>query len=176
MAFTLYVARDKRKASRHDLGSVLCMQTLEFLPQDLVVVQTCTAASSSSYPAWLTGTPTLHAHHSGDVWRGHQALSELQRLAFSRSAPRNASGPPNHTAPSDGHVPSRGRPPHDPHVETDAELEGLWQGGVGEEADEAEDSLPKKLTSDDLARALESRPQPSKRMERDAPPIQAVAD
>lgn len=168
MAFTLYVARDKRKPSRHDLGSVLCMQTLEYLPRDLVAVQTCTAASSS-YPAWLTGTPTLHAHHSGEVWRGHQAVSELQRMAFSQRAPKATRHPP--PGPPQGPR-GGGRPPEEG---PDAELEGLWEGGVAEEEEE-EDSLPKKLTSDDLARALESRPPPSKRMERDAPPIQAVAD
>ena len=61
--------------SRHDVGSVLCMDLLRHLPSDVVHLVEATAQTR---PSWLEGTPTLRDDETGEVWTGHQAVRRLQ--------------------------------------------------------------------------------------------------
>lgn len=156
----LYVARDRRRPDRHDVGSVLCMQLLERLPREAVHVVDATHLHPR--PSWLIGTPTLVADAGGDLWRGHQALTKLQSLAFAEAEGRRGS-----VAESVSHHDDSGRsskpPDHSPYHEAkdddDHDEEDDWiqaSDPVPEEEDE-NDTFTRKLTSDDLSRALAAR-------------------
>ena len=84
-AFTLYVARDRRDASRHDLGSILCIRLVDRFVPGMVDIVEC-HGRHPGMPSWLVGTPTLHAA-TGEVWRGNQALERLQELAYAAEPP-----------------------------------------------------------------------------------------
>lgn len=166
----LYVARDRRRPSQHDLGSILCLRVLELLPPGAVQVRESDARDRS---AWLTGTPTLVLDH--EILRGHQALDRLQRLAVDAAAPpppakgrplgaRGAvppmAQPPAATAallaPQQAPPPARG--PEATEEEDDAVSLALWESHIDEdEEEENDDALPRKITSDDLARHMSAR-------------------
>lgn len=182
----LYVARDKRDRSRHDLGSVLCLQTLQDLPA--VAVHDVTTAAPTHRPSWLVGTPTLHNARTGEVWRGHQALTHLQQLALHHAEARGAarggasndaserraiaapSAPSAHRAvgPSAPSAPSAPETPDD-------DVDNLWDTRIVEEEEEA--AADRKLTSDDLSRALTARGPPSQPVsEQPPPPLPPLSD
>jgi hypothetical protein len=126
--FTLYVARDKMKADRHDIGSILCLQVLELMPsRDVKVVD---VSNIRSPPIWLTGTPTLVHENSDEVWRGNQALSRMQSMLIER-------------------------PPATQKKTISEEPEQDW--AVPEQEDDDESMFTKKLTSEDLAAATKKR-------------------
>ena len=129
--YTLYVARDKTKEDRHDLGSILCLQVLELLhARDVKVVD---VSNIRSPPIWLTGTPTLVHEHRDEVWRGNQALSRMQSMLVE--------GPPAAQKKTISEEPE-----HD------------WGVVVPEQEDEDDESMfTKKLTSEDLAAATKKR-------------------
>ena len=83
----LYVAQDKKRPGRHDLGSVLCMRLLELLPTGVVEVRA--VEQERAKPAWLRGTPSL-LDENGDVHTGHAALWELQRATVEHAERRGA--------------------------------------------------------------------------------------
>jgi hypothetical protein len=186
-SYTLYVARDKHVETRHDLGSVLCMQTLEYLPSTMVEVVSCDTMTARARPSWLIGTPTLHALDTGEVWRGHQAHARLQRLAVDgkSTAPRKRGavgggpgGAPRGGPPSGGGPAPRGGPPSGgPGDEAvDDELDGLWGSTLPDEEETEGVGESHKLTSEDLARVLQTRPPPTQLAEKDAPSLPPMKD
>lgn len=146
----LYVARDRRRPERHDLGSLLCVHALRLLPPDTVQVTEVTSLSQAHHPAWLTGTPTLVVDEQQQVLRGHQALQYLQDLAV--SLPKS-SAPPSRAPPSRAPPPTPAPPPRPaPPTEED----DPWSVAPVEAQDEDAD---RKVTSDDLMRVMREREQ-----------------
>ena len=150
----LYVARDKRRPQRHDLGSVLCLRVLDLLPRGTVQVHECRRGERRA--PWLAGTPTL-ALEGGEVLRGHQALEHLQRLAVHLAAERGGGGggsakraAPAPAGPADGLVARAAAPPP-----ADEPGDGLWECTV-EEAEDDEDT-PRKITQEDMAQLMRGR-------------------
>lgn len=173
MTVVLYVARNKRNPSQYDLGSALCLRVLDLIPAELVELRDCDAMRDER-PTWLTGTPTLVASSGGNVFRGHQALAQLQRIAVdaaerrgtpakpassteATSARRNGTTMPNVQLRDERQ--SRGTAPAPAQQEGDEE-EGLpadlWTS-MGDYDNEDEDTSTRKITSDDLAKALRER-------------------
>lgn len=165
----LYVARDRKTPTRHDLGSVLCLRVLDLLPPHLVDVQECTARSK---PVGVVGTPTLLTPH-GESFRGHQALSKLQHLAVELAVQRGETKEaptrrrPSALAPN---VQLRTEPREPPPPEQEdrgdpgeeqptAEVASLWETRIddADQEEEESDMSSRKITSDDLARAMRAR-------------------
>ena len=76
--WTLYVAKDKKVPSRHDAGSVLCLDLLTLVPQGAVNVVEC---CPSSHPSFIDGTPSLIADEARAL-TGTNAIRRLQDLAI----------------------------------------------------------------------------------------------
>ena len=166
--WTLYVARDKRWPRRHDVGSVLCLEVADTLGDALDIVE-CTS-DVASRPGWLVGTPTL-ATDDG-IFRGHSCFSELLRAALTEARAQGAEaqkapsavakGGRGHTMPT-----VRLRPEGGAKSAHSAVGESAAVGDGGDEDDPwivpthddddggVEDE--RKLTSADLARALQQR-------------------
>lgn len=170
----LYVARDKRRPERHDLGSALCLRVLDLLPQDTVRVHDCDTMRGAK-PPWLVGTPTL-ATGDAEVLRGHEALLYLQRVSVDVSAQTSSkkpsSRPPSSRPPPRAAVPDTGSSPEGPSApmapaSDDADVnETLWETRIDEkDAEEStEDALGgKKITGDDLARMAQMRAEQQRR-------------
>lgn len=161
MGHVLYVARDKRRHDRHDLGSVLCLRVLDLMPAASVEVQDADALHAR--PLWLTGTPTL-VLDGGDVLRGYEALTHLQRLAveLARTPPLSSTRGDAPQATARRPPPplqSQQQPPPSPTEAAVAAIEedALWGSQVvAEDDDGAQDH---KLTGDDLSRAIQARQQ-----------------
>lgn len=152
----LYVARDKRRPARHDLGSVLCLRVLDLLPDGAVRVHDCDQMRGPK-PAWLTGTPTL-ATGDAQVLRGHEALLHLQRVAVetarSSTCPtRPARRPP----PTDATPPPSGPPPPPAAAAEVGQDDDPWETRIDDHEDEEEPLGSRKITSDDLVRATQMR-------------------
>lgn len=78
MAYILYIAKDKKNPTRHDLGSLICMQQLSQLPEGFVHVQEC---SPTEHPLEVTGTPTLRSQQHGTMQTGNAAVQQLMALS-----------------------------------------------------------------------------------------------
>lgn len=158
MGHVLHVARDKRDFARHDLGSVLCLNVLDLLPSDAVQVREWDARAPR--PAWLTGTPTLVAP-TDEVFQGHQALAYLQRLAVDTAATKHAkTAPPavRRTPPPAAAAPATAAPARTD--ENDVDGSSLWESRIGDgERDDEDEEPARKITGDDLARAMRAREQ-----------------
>lgn len=187
MAYILYIAKDKADPTRHDLGSVLCLQQLEKLPANFVEVNEC---SPTNHPDDIKGTPTLRSIQHGTFYTGNQALQHLSTMSVSfaekkgraqmmeeyqeqqkrarpRRPPPTSSFPPR--APPTMNTQLR---PEQPRVreENDEDEERGGTGGVEKlfesqlndedmEDDDEVDSSTRKITSDDLSRHNQSRDQ-----------------
>jgi len=176
-SYVLYVARDRRRPSRHDVGSVLCMDLLRHLPPDVVHLVEATAQTR---PSWLEGTPTLRDDETGEVWTGHQAVRRLQvasihyarqeaeaearaSRAASSSSRQQRDAPPRRFPPPGAGTPGGGkdRPPSPPPPEEEegSGVDSLWQSQLPDgDLDEDDPAVgadgERKLTADDLNRAL----------------------
>ena len=166
---TLYVSRDKRHPDRYDIGSALCLRTLELCPRDALDVREV-YGDTPGKPSWLTGTPTLHA--GGEVYRGHLALSQVQQLAVSlaraTAAQTQKKSQEPHAASARRAVAAQpsmqlreGPRPALPTANGEEEgpdMRDLWASQMPEEEEEEEDSGGgRKITGDDLARAMGER-------------------
>jgi hypothetical protein len=157
----LHIARDKRHPTRHDLGSILCLNVLDLLPPDTVRVREWDDPRAPR-PAWLTGTPTL-VTPKDEIFRGHQALVYLQRLAVdmtaqlaAASAPKKA---PRGVQPPPAAAMKAGPPPPSHEEEADG-VGALWESRIGDgDVEEEDDTSNRKITGDDLARAMRAREQ-----------------
>ena len=182
MSYTLYVAQDRKHPSRLDVGSVLCMQMIETLD----VVQVQHVRKEGPHPTWLVGTPTLFDDASGEIWRGHQAVTHLHDLALAKAASsvaasaRNAGAPPRAAPPLQASAPaSAPASAAAPAQDADPLWESVVPEGGYDDDDDAQadgpESLSKKLTSDDFARAMQARThtlprQPSESQNNKRPP------
>lgn len=169
---SLYVARDKRRQHQHDLGSVLCLNVLDLLPKTSVEVVECIAPMEDA-PSWLFGTPTVHFHETDEVYRGHAALSALERAAVDvaardvRSEKRVAREPDGPKRSALKAVPSNGTQmafPNNPIEEVGTvdlpggdDLSSLWEEDDVSEVGEDSKQMEKRLTSDDLDREMQKR-------------------
>ena len=158
--FVLYVARDHKQVHRNDLGSILCMQVLSLIPENVVRVQNCDMIAEK--PTWLTGTPTLLDDMSGDVWRGNQALFRLQQLSVSLAKQSSVQERPKKSiSHQQASLATRTfQVPKQEEVEQqDNSSDSLWTTQI---SNDVEDELVGngKLTSDDLARITSERTQP----------------
>lgn len=156
--FTLYVAPNKRRPTQHDVGSVLCMKTLQHVPNGIVRVLNCETLSAR--PSFLRGTPTLVDDETSEIFTGHHALHRLQLLSLYHAEQYGKSQ-------GEGRRPSRGAPAPPPVVAPPRDDEGepsssdMWSSTI-DDADLEEDvgqtlSGDRKLTSDDLARVMSDR-------------------
>lgn len=170
----LYIARDKRHEDRYDVGSVLCLSLVRQLPA--VQVE---EVNRRTAPRWLTGTPTLEV--DGEVLRGHAALAHLQHAAlaqaYARGEAAHAAATPQRPSarralapmppPMKMSAPTTQTPDATPTTDAVADAtpdaadgvfaESMWASHIDEAVEEEEDESTRKLTSDDLARALNSR-------------------
>ena len=185
--FTLYVAPNKRRPTQHDVGSVLCMKTLQNVPEGIVRVLNCTTLSS--YPSFLRGTPTLVDDETSEIYTGHNAMHRLQLLSLYHAeqygkaqASRTTTDPrPAVRRGGSATVPSQTRPPssvtaeHDHDLtEDEHDMSSMWSCTIddSEVENEAEQTLGggRKLTSDDLSRALSDRNPTTNQTPSTAPP------
>ena len=187
--FTLYVAPNKRRPTQHDVGSVLCMKTLQNVPAGEVKVINC--ATLSARPSFLRGTPTLVDTETNEVYTGHHALHRLQLLSLyhaeqygkaqaSQSNERHRSGRGGGgggRAPIPS-PPSRAAAVHDDDDDDDSGYGGgisnMWSSTI-DDAEVEEDteqvmSGDRKLTSDDLSRAISDRQPLPQQQPTTAPP------
>lgn len=80
--WTLYVAVDKRRPTRHDVGSVVCLDTLR---HGVGVNVTTEVVTRADRPRWLRGTPTLHDAETNRAWCGYEAVAQLQAMALAHA-------------------------------------------------------------------------------------------
>lgn len=147
----LYVARDRARPERHDVGSVLCLRVLDLLPPGTVSVRE--ARSGEPRPPWLTGTPTLVI--DGHVLRGFEAISHLQRLAVDLARrPKEQRQAPSRQTPR----------------EEEEEEEEDWTAAMTASMEDEVVDTDRKLTGDDLARAMRAREQPKQQPGGKQPP------
>lgn len=77
----LYVGRAKANPGAYCAGSQKCIEALEQLSENVVVVQDCDKMRSMQFPVWLDGTPILVERASGQRMKGSEAVYFLQELA-----------------------------------------------------------------------------------------------
>jgi hypothetical protein len=164
-AMQLYVSVDRRHPNRHDMGSVLCLRVLQHLPEGHVSVHD--ARSAVPRPTWLTGTPTL-VIDGGTVLRGHEALDHLQHVSVEMA--RAATAHPTRPRPTRAMMApapvglvaeKRARPQQVGEEEGDAvvddEVSALFASRLDASDDLGDEEGERKITGDDLARALRER-------------------
>jgi len=166
--FTLYVAPDRRRPSQYDVGSVVCVRTLESVPEGRVRVVNC--ATLVRRPDFLRGTPTLVDDETNEVYTGHHALHRLQLLSlyhaeeYGKLQVRRDDGTRRSGAQRRGPTAATEAPWSDPPPAVDDVDGTLWASTIDDTdvAEEAEQSLggDRKLTSDDLARVMSDRGPP----------------
>lgn len=182
--FTLYVAPNKRRPTQHDVGSVLCMKTLQNVPTGEVKVINC--ATLSERPSFLRGTPTLVDTETNEVYTGHHALHRLQLLSLYHAeqygkaqASESNEGRRRGRGGGDGRVsipspPSRTTTNTHDDDDDGGEISNMWSSTIDdaelEEDTEQMMSGDRKLTSDDLSRALSDRQPPPQQQPTTAPP------
>ncbi len=183
--YTLYIASDKSDSSRFCVGSSLCMGTMEYIPDGLVNVVNCDDMKKSKkpFPTWLIGTPTLASYNDNNIYRGTQAVTQLQDFAISytehattqrlttRSQNPKTPQPPPASARIGGVVPPHPTEPPSNNDEygNDRELSDLWESKIQD--DESEEILgSRKLTGDDLSNAVAQRQQNMHNITQSGPP------
>lgn len=150
MSFTLFVASDRRRRDLLCPGSALCTEFLADVPKNTVEVVDC-GVRGFVRPAWLTGTPTLLDNEEHKRWTGHAAVQRLYRLALhhasgaSTRAPVSGASGPSSSASARRVVAEEEEDEGDPSI---------WESNVVEE--EEEERTDRKMTSDDMARALQA--------------------
>ena len=92
--FILYVAHDRKVQTRHDTGSILCMNLIPKLSEGIQIQVVEASLHMRNLPQWLVGTPTLVCESTGDIWRGHEALSQLQQLVILAAEERGRNANP----------------------------------------------------------------------------------
>lgn len=149
----LYVARDKQCPQRHDLGSILCMQLANQLPANMVEV--VAVETLASRPGWLQGTPTLVAETA--MYRGHQAFTHMQQLTLDHAGRKPAtSARAARPAAPQRRGPAETAPTAPVAEEEHGGMPELWESGIVDD-DGEDDTQSRKITSEDLARAVQQR-------------------
>lgn len=194
MTYVLYVARDKRDPNKFCIGSSLCMHLAEFLPEEYVEIRNCDELRKNrpkNMPTWLVGSPTLVCTSGSDIFRGTHAVQHMESLTISyaqhkgsqqataekaRPSPpasarrgdvRQVLPQPNvQLRPEQSHSAD---PPDSTFDDENGMPTGLWESRVPDADDEPGDSN-RKITGDDLARAVSARQHVVKSLPQGPPP------
>ena len=183
MSYELYVASDLQRPHQLCAGSRLCVTILEHLPDEYVTIINCDDARrmGRTLPSWVTGTPTLMPTDGGDIYRGHDAVLHMVNLSISyrehvvsdalRKESAKVSKPtamrrnanPSRAVPgaTPGATTSGARlpPPPPPGDDEDMDMAELWSSAPPPDDDSEDFGNTRKLTSDDLNRAVQQRQQ-----------------
>jgi hypothetical protein len=92
----LYVAPDKRVPARLCLGSLLCTNFLQYLPEGMIKVVN---ASSTTPPLFCKGTPCLYELRTKNVYAGFDAYEYMLNLVVAYAKRSNAT-----SRTKEGHV------------------------------------------------------------------------
>lgn len=152
----LYIAMSASDGTRYCTGSSLCMRIIQHLPLGTIQVLDC--ATVRPTPSWLVGTPTLDA--GDELYRGEDAVMKMVQLVAQQHShdKRAKTVQPQKTAP----------------LRNDAEgLDDLWtepsRPPDGEDDDDELNS-GRKLTGDDLSRAVRQQDNARAQPAASAPP------
>lgn len=171
MSYTLFVARDKKGAPLCP-GSRLCAKLVEYLPSEYVTVQN--VAGYVGLPTYVTGTPTLVSNADGEVLRGTPAVEQLQHLAITyavhrgmvaEATARSGGGKGKGKGGGGGKGKGGARGPtvggrnrEEEEEEEDTDMAELWSSTPHGEGDDDDEFLStKKVSGEDLARAVHAR-------------------
>ena len=198
MPYVLYIARHKQDPNKLCPGSSLCIHLAEFLPDEYVEIKNCDElrrTHGKDLPSWLVGSPTLVSTSGSDIFRGTYAVQHMEDLAISyaqykgsQQATSEKSRPPasgkgrnsTHTQPQ----PILHVRPEEPHSavapdsalhDEDEILPSLWESRVPDTDDDLADGN-RKITGDDLARAISARQQDVKPLPPGPPPPPPLAE
>lgn len=170
MSYILFLGREPHNDQRHNLGSTVCLSVLDRIPSGNVKVEVATDMHPRDRPLWLKGTPTLFRVDTQERWTGFQAFNVLMDLAFvpTTATAKNASA----KASVAKFTPAVAIAPQSEEAENS--LDGMWTSndGMGE-LDETNESMGKKLSQEDFARAMQSVNRPSQQQppSSEAPPM-----
>jgi len=171
MSFALFVSRNKKRPDELCPGSTLCSEFLGNIDEREVEVVDCNRPDFKR-PAWLKGTPTLYEYETEKTWNGHQAVRRLYHMSLHYAlAPSQPSAPskpppPQHGPPHARIAPpphARGAPPlppQPPPSDGDVVDDSIWASQIApdmEDTQELETRADRKMTSDDLQRAMSQR-------------------
>lgn len=188
----LYIAKDKKVPHRLHAGSVLCVNLANEVSKDtpLKIIE----CSLGNKPAWLVGTPTLYDETSGDTYTGSEAVTMLQGLALSSAEKRGAASVAESSTRTSRRASTSMIPPgvqlreetqsgmdmtEDTTTKTPEVADELWESHIGNENENedegANDSFDKKMSSDDLSRALQNRQRTNTQVSNDRPPAPSLS-
>lgn len=168
MAFALFVARNKKRPEELCPGSTLCTEFLQNISETEVEVVDC-HRSDAPRPAWLKGTPTLYEYETERTWTGHAAVRRLYHMSLHyaiKPSIENAPAPaPSRARPPRVQPPSRPAPApigDGGGVDEGDAVEGdMWASQITQEMEsesyESETRSDRKMTGDDLNRAMSQR-------------------
>lgn len=165
----LYVARDRRVPTRHDVGSVLCLELVDAIAHTHPI-SVVDVSEANARPPGVAGTPTLR-EASGEQVVGFAAVQRLQawaleaaeargRASVAKSKKQGASAPPARRPDP---------PPEDAEATENAEL---WGTRIDDNDVEAADEP--KISSEDLARANASRQMSNSTLQQAPPPLPPI--
>lgn len=158
MSFALFVSRNKKRPSELCPGSTLCSDFLQNIDEREVEVVDCNRADFNR-PLWLKGTPTLYEYETKKTWTGHKAVQRLYHLSL-----HYAMTPPattNNVAPP--RVQQQQRPAGETTASTanDSVDKSIWESQITPDMENTEEEeetrSDRKMTSDDLQRAMSQR-------------------
>ena len=167
-SFVLFVARNRRRTDELCPGSTLCSEFLQNVDAREVEVVDCNR-SDVQRPPWLRGTPTLYEHETARTWTGHEAVRRLYHMSLhyaasppapSQSSSATARGRPQGVIPSSSSTRPQPPPPEDGSP-ADAVDESIWTSQITPDMEDAsqetETRSDRKMTGDDLQRAMSQR-------------------
>lgn len=185
----LYVAPDKLVSSRLCLGSLLCTNLLQYLPENMVKVVN---ARTSLPPSFCTGTPCLYEVRTKTVYVGFDAYEYLLSLVVTLARRGNTSNKPRangnsvtakkatmreHSQPVSSQNIARSAPMMQPHIqlnekpsriqqskaddeEETEDMNDFWQANSSSKfEEEASEVSGNKLSEDDFQRIMNTRTQ-----------------
>ena len=172
MSFSLFISRNKKRPDELCPGSTLCSDFLHNIDEAEVEVVDCNR-SDFARPSWLKGTPTLYEYETKRVWTGHEAVRRLYHMSlhYAMTASSSATGPsvgttrqvprmqPQRPHPRGSSSSAPGPPP--PSSRGDDSMDGsIWESQITpdmENGEETETRSDRKMTGDDLQRAMSQR-------------------
>jgi hypothetical protein len=169
--FVLYIDRKHDDPDTLCDGSQLCMMLVEKIPKKFVTVQNCSILrkKKTSFPDWLTGTPTLLIRTTNQVVTGSSAISTLKRFHDHISSQPDVKQHTNISSHTTKPLPPTPPPPmtsaksslqsnnSDDEEDSSDRLNTLWQDddAIRQQADEME-SRP-KLSQSDIDAFIQAR-------------------
>lgn len=164
MSFALFVSRNKKRPDELCPGSTLCSDFLQNIDEREVEVVDCNRPDFKR-PSWLKGTPTLYEYDTKRTWTGHEAVRRLYHMSLHYAMTPPPTEPKGgNTRPAPRQQPPRpsavpGRPPA-PSQEEDSVDGSIWESQITpdmENGEETETRSDRKMTGDDLQRAMSQR-------------------